>query len=91
MLVGSSQAKPCPSEKYPGEALHGVQGNRGRTVQTWAVANPTCALCDQRAETEDVPLTWVTSVENGRRLVYCDRCARENVRSIESKLDRSWW
>jgi hypothetical protein len=55
------------------------------------VANPTCALCGQRAETEDVPLTWVTSVENGRRLVYCDRCARENVRSIESKLDSAWW
>jgi hypothetical protein len=60
-------------------------------VQTSGVANPNCALCGQRAETEDVPLTWVTSVENGRRLVYCDRCARENVRSIESKLDRAWW
>jgi hypothetical protein len=42
-------------------------------VQTSGVANPTCALCGLQAETEDVPLTWVTSVENGRRLVYCDR------------------
>jgi len=52
---------------------------------------PTCALCGQQAQTEELPLTWVTSLENGRRLVYCDRCARENVRSIESKLDSAWW
>lgn len=55
------------------------------------MVNPTCALCGQQAESEDLPLTWVTSMENGRRLVYCDRCARENVRSIESKLDGAWW
>jgi hypothetical protein len=38
-----------------------------------------------------IPLTWVTSVENGRQRVYCDRCAREHLRSIESKLDAEWW
>ncbi|ADB34345.1 hypothetical protein Kfla_5332 [Kribbella flavida DSM 17836] len=54
-------------------------------------AAPVCALCGQRAEGGDVPITWMTSVENGRRLVYCDRCARENVRSIEGKLDSAWW
>lgn len=43
------------------------------------------------ADSEDLPLTWVTSLENGRRLVYCDRCARENVRGIEAKLDSDWW
>jgi hypothetical protein len=53
--------------------------------------NPSCALCGQQAETDDLPLTWVTSLENGRNLVYCDRCARENVRSIEGKLDSAWW
>jgi hypothetical protein len=55
------------------------------------MAHPTCALCGLEAEGEDLPLTWVTSVENGQRLVYCDRCAREHVRSIESKLDNAWW
>jgi hypothetical protein len=55
------------------------------------VPNPNCALCGQRAETEDSSLTWVISVESGRRLFYCDDCARENVRSIESKLDSAWW
>ena len=52
---------------------------------------PTCAHCERQAENEDVPVTWATSVENGRRLVYCDRCARENLRSIEGKLDSAWW
>jgi hypothetical protein len=55
------------------------------------MAHPTCALCGLEAEGEDLPLTWVTSVENGRRLVYCDRCAREHVRGIEAKLDNAWW
>jgi hypothetical protein len=52
---------------------------------------PTCAFCGTQAETGDLPLTWATSVENGRELVYCDRCARDNLRGIESKLDSAWW
>lgn len=52
---------------------------------------PACALCGTRPETDDLPLTWATSVENGRELVYCDRCARDNLRSIEGKLDSAWW
>jgi hypothetical protein len=36
-------------------------------------------------------MTWVISVENGRRRVYCDRCSREHLRAIESKLDSEWW
>jgi len=46
---------------------------------------------DSAAETATMPLTWVTSIENGRPKVYCDRCAREHLRSIESKLDSEWW
>jgi hypothetical protein len=52
---------------------------------------PVCAFCGVQADTPDLPLTWATSVENGRELVYCDRCARENLRSIEGKLDSAWW
>ena len=57
----------------------------------YAMARATCALCGQQAESEEAPLTWLTSVENGRKLLYCDRCARENVRSIEGKLDPVYW
>ncbi|WP_410784942.1 alpha/beta fold hydrolase [Kribbella sp. C-35] len=55
------------------------------------VTRATCALCGQQAASEDVLLTWMTSIEDGRKLVYCDRCARENVRSIEGKLDSVYW
>ncbi|MFF0343830.1 hypothetical protein [Kribbella sp. NPDC004875] len=50
-----------------------------------------CALCGQQGESEDVPLTWATSIEGGRKLLFCDRCARENVRSIEGKMDSVHW
>lgn len=51
----------------------------------------TCDLCGVTAEGEAVPLTWATSVENGRTRLYCDRCARENLRAIEGRLDSGWW
>jgi hypothetical protein len=36
-------------------------------------------------------MTWVVSVENGRRKTYCDGCSREHLRAMESKLDSEWW
>jgi hypothetical protein len=50
----------------------------------------TCDFCGRRAE-EAETLTWVTSVENGRRRTYCDACSREHLRAIEGKLDHEWW
>ena len=50
-----------------------------------------CALCGTQADSEEPPLTWATSVENGRTLVFCDLCARDNLRGIEGKLDSAWW
>ena len=52
-------------------------------------AEVTCAMCG-RTEPEQ-PLSWTTSVERGTVRFYCDACSRENVRSIESKLDSEWW
>jgi hypothetical protein len=37
------------------------------------------------------PVTWSAAVEAGRRIWTCDRCARDHLRSIEAKLDSSWW
>ena len=60
----------------------------------------TCDLCgvtsqrDGDADDDDaepLPLTWSTAVEGDRRRTNCDRCSREHLRSIESKLDREWW
>jgi hypothetical protein len=55
-------------------------------------ASPPPALADgSGAADDDIPLSWVTSVENGKVRVYCDECARSNLRGIESKLDSEWW
>jgi len=49
----------------------------------------TCALCG--ATVSEIPLTWVSSVERGRTVYYCDVCSREHLRSIEAKLDSEHW
>jgi len=52
-----------------------------------------CDMCGVRPsdDPEATPITWVTSLENGVPKVYCPDCARENIRSIEAKLDSEWW
>jgi hypothetical protein len=50
----------------------------------------TCDSCGKQAE-EAEAITWVTSVENGRRKNYCETCSREHLRAIEGKLDSEWW
>jgi DNA-directed RNA polymerase subunit RPC12/RpoP len=55
-------------------------------------ARPVCATCGRMADDEAVArLTWVLGVERGRQVWTCDRCSRENLRSIEGKLDSAWW
>jgi hypothetical protein len=51
----------------------------------------TCDFCGAVAADDQLPLTWTTAVENGRRRVFCDRCSREHLRAIEGKLDSEWW
>jgi hypothetical protein len=51
----------------------------------------TCDFCGTVSETDDPPLTWTTSVELGRTKYFCDRCSREHLRAMESKLDSEWW
>ncbi|PNG21625.1 hypothetical protein [Streptomyces cahuitamycinicus] len=52
-----------------------------------------CARCGASAGVlaEGPPLTWTYSVENGTRQYYCGTCSRENLRSIEGRLDSDWW
>jgi transposase len=49
----------------------------------------TCARCG--ATEKGLPLTWTCSVENRRRVYFCDRCARRHLRSIENRLDSALW
>lgn len=51
----------------------------------------TCSFCGAQAEGDTAPLTWVSAAERGQPKLFCERCAREHLRSIESKLDSEWW
>ena len=54
--------------------------------------SPRCATCGRVPEdVSEARLTWAVGVENGRKVWTCDRCSRENLRSIEGKLDSAWW
>ncbi|MEU9144483.1 hypothetical protein [Streptomyces sp. NPDC048349] len=49
-----------------------------------------CARCGARSP-DGAPITWTCSVENGTRQYFCVDCARAHLRSIEGRLDSSWW
>ena len=51
----------------------------------------TCDFCGEAVPGDEVPLTWTTAIENDRKRYFCERCSRENLRAIESKLDSEWW
>ena len=36
-------------------------------------------------------ITWARGTENGRDVWTCAACSRTHLRSIEGKLDSSWW
>ncbi|MFH9664204.1 hypothetical protein ACH4LQ_02915 [Streptomyces globisporus] len=56
-----------------------------------AAGSVVCARCGTTAEGDAVPVTWLSSVEDGRRLHFCESCARLHIRAIESRLDSLWW
>ncbi|MEV5318425.1 hypothetical protein AB0K92_12355 [Streptomyces sp. NPDC052687] len=63
-----------------GSDCGGSAMRRGRVV---------CARCGTVADGPQP--TWTCSVENGTRQYFCDSCSRENLRSIEGRLDSAWW
>ena len=57
-----------------------------------AAPAPVCAGCGTTAADPALAsLTWIRAVENGREVWTCERCSREHLRSIEAKLDSTWW
>jgi len=52
-----------------------------------------CSSCGKAAAGDDqaARLTWSRSVERGRTTWTCQRCSRDHLRSIETKLDPEWW
>ena len=49
----------------------------------------TCAACG-RSEPERPP-TWSLQVSARGATWLCDGCTRQNLRSIEGRLDEAWW
>ncbi len=48
-----------------------------------------CAWCG--AVADPAPPTWsVSTTERGAEWL-CDKCTRQNIRSIEGRLDNEWW
>ncbi|MGS0688294.1 hypothetical protein ACVBEQ_24570 [Nakamurella sp. GG22] len=49
-----------------------------------------CSMCGTTVAA--APITWVRERDPRRGPVWiCDRCARQNLRGIESRLDQEWW
>ncbi|GAW49565.1 putative uncharacterized protein [Nocardioides sp. PD653] len=51
----------------------------------------TCSFCGRQEADVASTLTWTTSVEKGRKNVYCDDCSRTHLRAMEGKLDTEFW
>ncbi len=54
----------------------------------------TCAVCGTPgggAPDEGPPVTWSSQTGERGTTWLCERCTRENLRSIEGRLDEAWW
>ncbi len=51
----------------------------------------TCDFCGRQETDDAVTLSWTTSVEKGRRKIYCDACSRQYLRAMDGKLDTEFW
>ncbi|HET8616436.1 MAG TPA: hypothetical protein VFL94_12990 [Actinomycetales bacterium] len=55
-------------------------------------ATVVCASCGAPGPDDESQLVaWTRGVERGRTVWMCPRCVRENLRSIEAKLERGFW
>ncbi|NNG37065.1 hypothetical protein [Nakamurella aerolata] len=48
-----------------------------------------CESCGRTAAT--APLEWTSELTDRGRRYYCEQCARQHIRGIESRLDAEWW
>ncbi|MCW2777898.1 MAG: hypothetical protein JWN17_1623 [Frankiales bacterium] len=52
-------------------------------------AGVACAVCG--AQEASAPATWTLQVGERGQTWLCAACTRDNLRSIEGKLDEVWW
>lgn len=58
----------------------------------------TCSVCGRVAPVADPerpesgPLDWMSESDPRRGTVWvCPSCVREHIRSVEARLDQTWW
>ncbi|WP_310962400.1 hypothetical protein [Nocardioides terrisoli] len=51
----------------------------------------TCDFCGSTEPGEQPPVSWTSATEQGRLKLFCARCSREYLRSMEAKLDSDHW
>lgn len=73
------------TEKKPARTDDPGASERPETTETTV-----CSGCGAVANGDDA-LTWLCSVENGARRYFCDTCSRTHLRSVEGRLDSTWW
>ncbi|MDQ3465158.1 MAG: hypothetical protein M3500_10785 [Actinomycetota bacterium] len=49
----------------------------------------TCSVCGNTEE--EPPVTWTSQASERDQQWLCESCTRENLRSIEGRLDEAWW
>ena len=50
----------------------------------------TCGVCGSVVE-GPAPVTWSTQTSARGLTWLCEQCTRDNLRSIEGRLDEAWW
>lgn len=50
-----------------------------------------CGLVGNASSDSSIRLTWVMDRDADQVRWTCPRCAGENVRAMEAKLDLEWW
>lgn len=50
-----------------------------------------CGVCGRTPTDEAEALAWTFDAGGGRESWFCPTCSRDNVRSIEAKLEQEWW
>ena len=48
-----------------------------------------CSRCGTTVPS--LPVSWSFEVTERGKAWLCEACTRDNVRSIEGKLDEAWW
>jgi hypothetical protein len=86
-----------PEGRDHGESADGADaldttGAPGTTDAPGGTTAMACATCGATpADMALARLTWARGTENGQEVWTCDTCSRRHLRSIEGKLDSSWW